>query len=112
MAQTIEEFLCWDWSIISIDDPPFPLMHRELCVFLALTAGRGVGEGKIVCISEDTGERIFETRTRSIPFGNDPLEVIGVPFRIRGCTFPQPGRYSIQFWYNGLMLEERPLMLR
>jgi hypothetical protein len=100
------------WNIHSIEDPPYPLSYREFCVFLALTDGRGQGEGRIVCVFEDTGETVFETRNRPIPFGPDPLEVVGVPFRIRDCSFPRPGRYSVQFWYDGVMVEERPLSLR
>jgi hypothetical protein len=100
------------WNIHSLEDPPYPLVYRELCVFLALTEGRGQGEGHIACVREDTGQKIFETRKRQIPFPSDPLEVVGVPFRIRDCSFPEAGRYSVQFWYDGVMLEERPLRLR
>jgi hypothetical protein len=100
------------WNIHSIDDPPYPLYYREFCVFLALTEGRGVGEGQIVCVFEETGERVFETPKRSIQFGPDPLKVVGVPVRIRDGYFPKPGRYSIQFWYDGLLVEEQPLRLR
>jgi hypothetical protein len=121
--------LCDDWSldhennrrvtivgllsnIDSLDDPPYPLLYRELCVFLTLTEGYGRGSGKIVCIEEETGRRIFETRSREIPFETDPLEILGVPFRIRDCYFPSPGLYSIQFWYDDEFVEERPLRLR
>jgi hypothetical protein len=100
------------WNINSVDDPPYPLFYSELCVFLALTEGRGQGEGHIACVFEETGETVFETRKRPIPFPADPLAVVGVPFRIRNCTFPQPGRYSVQFWYDESMIEERPLQLR
>src|SRR3954464_963900 len=44
------------WTIHSVDDPPYPLFYREFCVFLALTEGRGQGEGQVVCVFEDTGE--------------------------------------------------------
>ncbi len=100
------------WNIHSVEEPPYPLFYRELCVFLALTEGRGQGEGHIVCVFEDTGDKVFETRKRPIPFPPDPLEVVGVPFRIRDCSFPQAGRYSVQFWYDGVMVEERPLRMR
>ena len=121
--------LCEDWSIDpanaqrvniqglltnidSIDQPPYPLLFPELCVFLALTEGRGTGIAQINCTFEDTGQRIFGTPKRSVTFGNDPLEVVGVPFRIRDCIFPQTGLYSVQFWYNDFKLDERPLRLR
>lgn len=100
------------WKIHSTEEPAFPLMYREFCVFLALTAGRGQGEGRIRCVFEDTGQLVFETATRPIPFPADPLEVVGVPFRIQDCLFPLPGQYAVQFWYDGVMIEERPLRLR
>ena len=100
------------WNIHSVEEPAYPLFYREFCVFLALTEGRGQGEGHITCVFEDTGDKIFETRKRPIQFRPDPLEVIGVPFRIRDCSFPQPGRYSVQFWYDGVMVEDRPLRMR
>jgi hypothetical protein len=95
-----------------VDQSPFPLLYREFCVFLVLTEGRGQARGKMVCVFEENGQRIFETPERAITFGADPLEVTGVPFRIRDSLFPQPGLYLIQFWYNGDKLDERPLRLR
>ena len=99
-------------NIRSLDEPPYPLTYRELCVFLALTEGRGRGEGRINCVFEETGEKAFETATRQIQFGRDPLEVVGVTFRIRDCRFPFPGRYSVQFWYNEEKVAEHPLLMR
>lgn len=99
-------------NIHATDDPAFPLYYREICVFLALTDGYGHGEGKIVCVHEESGENVFETLSRPIPFGPDPLEVVGVPYRIRNCIFPRAGMYSFQFWYNGTLVEERPVRLR
>jgi hypothetical protein len=99
-------------NIHALDDPPFPLLYKEMCVFLALTDGHGQGEGKIACVYEASGQKIFETRPRAITFGPDPLEVLGVPFRIRDISFPHAGLYSVQFWYEGELVEERPLRLR
>jgi hypothetical protein len=99
-------------NIRAIDDPPYPLLHEELCVFLVLTEGRGQGHGRVVCVFEETGQLIFQTNERPISFGADPLEILGVPFRIRGCRFPYPGLYMVQFWYAGVMVEERPLRMR
>lgn len=99
-------------NIRSVEDPPYPLFYREMCVFLALTEGRGQGEGKIVCVFEESGQRLFETRGRPISFGPDPLEVVGVPFRIRDCSFPHAGLFSVQFWYEGELVEQRPMRLR
>lgn len=90
----------------------YPLVYPELCVFLVLTEGYGQGEGRIVCIDEESGNAVFETGSRPIPFGPDPLKVIGVPFRIQECPFPGAGLYSVQFWYESELVEERPLRVR
>jgi hypothetical protein len=99
-------------SIRLVENQPYPLLLTELCVLLALADGRGQGRCRIVCRMEDTGQRMFATPWRTIRFGDDPLEVTAVPFRIRDCLFPVPGLYTIEFWYNDRVLEERPLLLR
>lgn len=121
--------LCEDWStdpsrphrvsihgllsnIRSLEQPPYPLVYQELCVFLALTECRGTGTAQSICVFEETSQKIFETPPHQVDLGTDPLEVVGLPFRIRDCHFPHPGVYSIQFWYNGEKVEERPLHLR
>lgn len=93
-------------------EPTYPLYYREMCVFLALTEARGSGTAQIICTLEETGQRVFGTAQHTVSFGDDPLEVIGVPFRIRDCLFPQEGFYSFQFWYNDQLVEERPLRVR
>ncbi len=99
-------------NINSVDEPPYPLLFPELCVFLALTETRGVSDVQIICVFEETGQKIFGTPKRPCSFGNDPLEIVGLPFRIRDCRFPRAGMYSVQFWYNREKIEERPLLLR
>jgi hypothetical protein len=64
------------------------------------------------CVLEEIGQKIFETHRHAVRFGADPLEILGLPFRIQNCPFPSSGLYSIQFWYDGEMLAERPLRLR
>jgi hypothetical protein len=98
-------------NVHPVELPPYPL-HRDLCVVLVLTEGRGVGEGQIICVFEETDEKIFGTPKHQIVFGPDPLAVMGVPFRIHRCPFPRPGMYLLQFWYNDEKHDERPLRLR
>jgi hypothetical protein len=99
-------------NITSVEDPPYPLLFEELCVLLVLTEGRGTGSAGIVCRFEDTGQQIFGTAERTVTFGSDPLAVVGVAFRIRNCLFRRTGLYSIQFWYDNQLVDERPLRLR
>lgn len=99
-------------AIRSLEEPQFPLLYRELCVFLQLTGCRGAAEGQIEIRHADTDEILFRTRTRTIPFGSDPLEVVGVIFRIRNCLFREPGLCWVQFVYNENVIVQQPLLLR
>ncbi|MGL6072900.1 MAG: DUF6941 family protein [Fimbriiglobus sp.] len=99
-------------AIRSIEQPAYPLLYQELCVFVQLTGCRNAAEARIEINHADSGETLFKTLTRTVPFGNDPLEVVGVVFRIRNCQFLLPGLYWIQFWCNEQMLSQQPLILR
>ena len=80
-------------SIDSAHEPPYPALHPEFCVYVQMTGYRGSGEGRIEVVHADTDRVLFRTRTRTLPLPNDPLEVVGVTFRIRGLTFEEPGLY-------------------
>jgi hypothetical protein len=90
----------------------FPVRQPQFCVYVNLSDCRGIGNIRIEIIQADTGEVVFRTRTRKVSFGNDPLEVIGVAFRIRNCEFPAAGLYWVQFWYNGHLTGQQPIILR
>jgi hypothetical protein len=97
-------------AIRALEQPPFPLLYREICVFLQLTECRGPADGRIEIHHADSGSVVF--RTRTIPFGNDPLEVVGATFRIRNCLFQESGLYWVQFWYNEQMIAQQLLLLK
>jgi hypothetical protein len=99
-------------NIRSQQMPPYPLENQSFCVLLALTEARGDGKSQIVCVFEETGERVFQTSVRHDRFGHDPLKVHFLPFRINHCRFSSLGMYLVQFWYNDVMIDERPLRLR
>ena len=99
-------------TIHSVEEPHFPLLYREMCVYLLLTECRGQADGRIELQHADSGQIVFRTRTRTIPFGSDPLEVQGISFRLRNIFFSEAGLYWVQFWYNEQMIEQQPLLLR
>jgi hypothetical protein len=99
-------------AIRSVEQPLFPLLYRELCVFLQLTECRGPADGRVEVRHAESDQAVFRTRTRTIPFASDPLEVVGVTFRLRNCLFQAPGLYWVQFWYNEQMIAQQPLVLR
>ncbi len=92
--------------------PPFPMNHSQLCIFLALTDCRGEGEGWVECVNDDTGARVFASGRHPLAFGDDPLRVVGVRFRLTDCTFPAAGMYAVQFRYNGHVVDRRYLRVR
>jgi hypothetical protein len=99
-------------AIKSLESVPFPLMHQGFCMYLMLTSCRGPAVGKITIEEADTGELILDGIPHHIHLPTDPLEVIGIPFRIRNLRFPSAGLYWVQFWYNSEMLSQQSLILR
>ena len=69
-------------------------------------------EGRIEIHHADSGQVLFRTQTRTIPFSSDSLDVVGVTFRVRNCLFQEPGLCWVQFWYNENMIAQQPLLLR
>jgi hypothetical protein len=100
------------YNIRAHGTPPFPMTYTQFCVFLALTDCRGEGEGWLECVNDDTGQRVFGSARYSLSFGEDPLRVIGVRFRLTECPFPVAGMYAVQFWYNGVVLEQKFVRVR
>lgn len=99
-------------AIRSLEQPPYPLRYRELCAFLQMTECRGPAVGRMEIQHADSGGVIFRTPKRTIPFGTDPLELVGIVFRMQDILFPQPGLYWFQFWYNDEIIAQQPVLLR
>jgi hypothetical protein len=88
------------------------IRFSAICVFAHLTECRGTLEGYVGIVQADTGATISRTRTHHWTGSSDPLDLVGVSFRILNCRFPAPGLYWVQFWCNQTMLDQRPLILR
>jgi hypothetical protein len=99
-------------AIRSLEQPAFPILYPEICAFLQLTECRGPAEGRVEIQHADSGRVLFRTRTRTMPLASDPLEIVGVVFRIRNCLFREPGLYWVQFWYNEEMIAQQSVLLR
>jgi hypothetical protein len=121
--------LCEDWTLESTasrritthgiltqiqptEERAYPALLDQLCVVMLLAEVRGDSELQIECVREETGRPAFMTPKHALAFGNDPLDVVIVPFRLLDCTFRHPGYYSVQFRYNGTIVEERSLLVR
>src|SRR5215469_10272103 len=67
----------------STGEPAYPLVYPEICVFLELTECRAAGDARIEIQHADSGRVAFRTQTRTLSFSGDPLEIVGLVFRIR-----------------------------
>jgi hypothetical protein len=106
---------CLMGNIVSLEEPPFPLIRESICVYLVLTDcyQQGTGQIRVFYADREDQEPVFGSPPHPLDFtGRSPLELLGVVFRLQGCEFPEAGRYLVQFWYNDAMVEERPLRLR
>ena len=99
-------------SIRSIDQPPYPLLMREICAYVQMTECRGVASFLVQIRHPDSGKLIFQTKTYRRNFGHDPLAVHGMSFRIKGCRFKERGLYVFEFCYNGAIEAECFLVMR
>ena len=99
-------------NINSLDDVPYPLLFPEICVFVQMTQCTGVNDIGVRIEFPDTGNPVFQTKTYPHSFGNDPLAIHGLSFRIKNCSFPEPGLYSFEFCYNDSAKATRYLLLR
>lgn len=70
------------------DDLSFPVKPPELCVFAQLTECRGNATVRLDVVQADTEVLVDRIEPVAVTFGSDPLHVYGVPFRLRGCSFP------------------------
>ncbi|MCI0640243.1 MAG: hypothetical protein L0Y70_14315 [Gemmataceae bacterium] len=106
---------CLMGNIVSLEDPPFPLLREKVCIYLALTEGhgRGVAQIRVAYVDSEPEQLLFGSPEHDLDFtGHSPLELLGVVFRLKDCPFPQAGRSSVQFWYNHQKVEECPLRLK
>jgi hypothetical protein len=99
-------------TLRSLEEPPYPILKQEICAYLQVTGCRGAAQGHVEIRHADSDEVVYRTRTRTIPLVTDPLEVVGIAFRLRDCLFPKPGLYWVEFWYNDEVLAQQPLLMR
>ncbi len=99
-------------AIDSGEDPPFPLRHPQLSIFLQMTNGRGSGMAQVLIREADTDQFVSAGRPHRVTFPKEPLLVHGAVFRLLGCLFPRAGLYYVEFWFDGEVIAEEPLLVR
>jgi hypothetical protein len=82
----------------------FPCYCPALCVFTALTNGRGPAELEMRCVHAVSGA-VIGSMVRTEDFA-DPTSIREVTFVMRGLTFPEEGIYSFELRTEGELLAE------
>lgn len=90
----------------------FPITHDQLCVFLVLPGGVGVGRVEVVIVDADTDEPVFRSETHDFEHPADRHSVSGLSFRLQRCVFRRPGVYWVEFRHNGTTICQATLFVR
>ena len=87
----------------------FPCTHPQLHIFISLTDGHGKASGQLRLGRKDVeGEAPpLMQLSGTIEFPG-PLAIVELVFNIVNLTLSAPGRYSFDFYCNGVLLGSRP----
>jgi len=86
----------------------FPCVHLQLHVFASLTGGHGAATGLLWLVRKgaESAAPILET-SGSVEFP-EPQAIVGLIFNVVNLSLPAPGRYSFDFYCNGVLLGSAP----
>lgn len=90
----------------------FPITHPELCVYVVLSGGVGIGRVEVAVVDADTDQFVFGSPPHDFPHSTDRHTVSAIAFRLLRCVFPRPGLYWVEFRHDGRTLRQMPLILR
>jgi hypothetical protein len=100
-------------AIRPASDAIYPLIRRNLCLYVLLTDGSGrlPFQVRLMFIEEEETE-IYTTPPLSRDLGSNPLAVMGWPLVLRNVPFPQPGLYEFRLLCAGQEIAREPIVLR
>lgn len=77
----------------------FPFAPARLWLFLVFSSTRpGVFPGYVLVIDDQSDKAIFYGQLTPPPAFEADIEIVVNVMRLR-CSFPQPGRYTVQIWF-------------
>ncbi|MGD0092910.1 MAG: hypothetical protein ABSE73_23610 [Planctomycetota bacterium] len=86
----------------------FPIVHHSLCVYIAITEGRGRAQCKLRMTYLESNSVLVELPGQ-IDFGG-PTNVGEMVFQFNSVRFEHPGAYAFEFWVNNELLGSRKLI--
>lgn len=94
----------------TIHSASFPVVHPQLCVYVALTDGRGKTPLTIRIVDADDSRPPLVQGTGMVEF-KDPRMIANLALQFHGLRFPEPGQYRIQLYCKEALLREARLTL-
>ncbi|MHC4063021.1 MAG: DUF6941 family protein [Planctomycetota bacterium] len=88
----------------------YPAAHPQLCVYVALTDGRGRTPLTIRIVDAEEARKPLVQGQGVVEFKN-PRAIANLALQFHGLTFPEPGEYRVQLWCKDTLLREARLML-
>ena len=89
----------------NINAHKFPCLHPQLCVYIALSDGRGEYEGLLRLKHLGNDETIAEMAGKFVC--PNPLAVVELNFELRPLPLPHSGKYAFQFYVGNALLAKR-----
>ncbi len=86
----------------------FPIIHPQLCVYVALTDGRGKTPLTIRIVDSDENRRPVVQGTGMVEFHN-PRAIANLALQFQGLRFEEPGEHRIQIMCKDAMLRDARL---
>jgi hypothetical protein len=106
------DVLGWYSVLTSTLTPPFPLRFPSMCVYSLLVGGRGKGEARVAVRHADTDAVVQLSQRYRITFPADPLRLVYLKILVQNCTFPRPGLYTVELYWNQSLVAQESLRLR
>jgi hypothetical protein len=94
----------------TIHSMQFPVIHPQLCVFVALTEGHGKTPLEIRIVDAEGAHSPLVRGQGVVDFKN-PLAIAHLALQFHGLRFPQPAGYRVQLWCQESLLREARLQL-
>ena len=82
-------------AIVRLPGESFPCMREEIAFYAALVNGRGKHELSIELTRFEEAANVSLRLWKGgvFDFGKDPVALHGLPIRLRGITFSEPGQF-------------------
>lgn len=87
----------------------FPLTHPLFNALLVLTKCTGPGDLSLRVVYDPTAHVVFRLAPRPVRFTGPADEAVGVVFKVRNCSFPNPGLYFVECLYSGGVIARQAL---